>query len=241
MPSKPSFKKAFITGATSGLGEALSHFLEERQIEVIRTGSHDVDLAHPLQRKTLLTRISSEEPDLIINNAGFGFYGPSLDISIEDQLKIIEVNISALVEISLHSAKTLIQSGKTGTILNISSAGAFFPYPTFNVYCASKRFVNQFSLALDTELRSQGVRVLCACPGQIATNFRTRAAKGHPQKPDKRTMSIDTALTHIWRQIQKNKRLTIFDKKTRAMVYLAKILPASLLEKILMKGIADRI
>ena len=238
MPLKNSFKTALITGSTSGLGAALATFLEEKGIEVIRTGSRDVDLSD--DRTRLLQIISEKVPDLIVNNAGFGLYGPSCSLPIEEQLKMIEVNCVALTEISLHGAQTLLQAKKTGTILNISSAGGFFAFPTFNVYCASKAYVNAFSQALDAELRNQGIRVLCACPGQIETHFRNRAAKGHPQKKDLRTMKVETAVRHLWKQLQNVKQLYIFDWRMWLMVWTSKWIPRKLLDKMLVKSITNR-
>ncbi len=244
MQLKPSFKLALVTGASSGIGKALVDFLASKNIEVIGTSrtnsTFPLDLSDRDQRKQLLDLITEKKPDLIINNAGFGFYGPTLSLSIDEQLKMVEVNVNALMEISIHSARTLIEAGKQGTILNISSAGAFFPFPNFNVYCASKAFVNQFSLTLDVELADQGVRVLCACPGQVATNFRSRAAKGHHQKTDAVTMSVETAVHHLWKQLTKQRQLYIFDWKMRLMVLFSKCIPQKRLQKMLKEKLSDR-
>ncbi|NGX40104.1 MAG: Serine 3-dehydrogenase [Chlamydiae bacterium] len=243
MPQRASYTKALVTGATSGLGKELASLLKQKGIEVLetgRTGTPPLDLTKREERAALLEIITHEVPDLIINSAGFGLYGSAIDLSTKEQLEMIELNCSALVEISLHSARTLIKNGKKGTLLNLSSSGAFFPFPTFNIYCASKAFVNSFSLALDTELKEKGVRVLCACPGQVATDFRNRSSKGHPQKKDRRTMPVKQAALHIWKQIEKEKTLYIFDWRTRMMLTLAKFLPRALLEKIMIQSIADR-
>ncbi len=241
MQSKPSYKLALITGGTSGLGKALTEFLQSKGIETLSFGRSEIDLSNPSERQKLLSTITEKTPDLIINNAGFGLYGETVNLSIEEQRKMIEVNVNALVEISIHSAKHLIQMNKKGTILNISSAAAFFPFPLFNTYSSSKAFVNQFSQGLDSELKDKGIRVLCACPGQIATNFRLHAAKGNPQKQDRRTMSTDTAVRHLWKQIEKQKQLYIFDWKTRLLVAIAKILPKKTLERLLKKSISSRL
>lgn len=235
-------KCALVTGSTYGLGKALADFLEEKGIKVIRTGrtspSLPVDLAG--DRKKLLEIISTECPDLIVNNAGFGLYGDTIDLSIEEQLEMIEVNLKALVEISIHSAKTLVGARKKGTILNISSAAAYFPFPLFNIYSSTKAFVKHFSLSLDAELRDRGVKVLCACPGQIATKFRKRAAKGSPQKSDWRTMSEEDAVKQLWKQIQKGKKITLFDWRTKLLIWVSRLIPSTLLEKVLKNQIKSR-
>jgi uncharacterized protein len=222
----------------------MAHFLEEKGIACIKTGRNtdflSIDLSKKEERKTLLEEITKEKPDLIINNAGFGLYGPSVELSIEDQLDLIEVNVSALVEISLHSAKELIQAKKGGTILNISSAGAFLPFPNFNLYASSKAFVNHFSLTLDAELRPYRIRVLCACPGQIVTAFRSRASKGHMPHPDPIAMPVEEAVAHLWKQIEKEIPLYVFNWKTKWLLRVAKCLPKRVLENILTRKIDQR-
>lgn len=261
MPSNPSFiNSAFITGATSGLGKGLAYFLAEKNIPLIVTGKNQeqldilkrdlqqkvpieaisADLANPQERKKLLKIISEKKPNLVINNAGFGLYGDAIDFPLEQQLQMIEVNVTALVEISLHTAATMKKNAMQATILNISSAASFFPFPLFTIYSASKSFVNSFSLGLDTELRDFGIRVLCACPGQIETSFRLRASQGHPQKKDNRTMTIQQAVLHLWKQIQEQKRLYIFNGRYHFGIWLFRLLPPILREKIFMKNIRKR-
>jgi len=236
--------KALVTGATSGLGKAMCLLLKQKGFELIEVGRKNaptcIDLSIKDERQKLLDIITEKKPNLIINGAGFGLYGPTLKLSIEEQLAMVEVNISALMEITLHGAKTMLASEKEGTILNISSAAAFFPYPTFNTYSASKAFVRSFSLALHKELKALGVNILCACPGQIATDFRHRAGKGHPQKRDKRTMSPEKAAERLWRQIEQKTPEVVFDWRTKALLIIGKCLPRSILDPILIQGLKDR-
>jgi len=232
---------ALISGSRSGLGKALGDLLEQKGYTVLRHSSSEADLTTPAGREKLLDLIHKEKPDLLVNNAGIGFYGPTLDIPLEEHLKTIELNQNALVTLSLAFAKTCIKANKPGIILNISSAAALLPFPYFNTYSASKAFVNQFSLALNTELKPHNIHVLCACPGQIATNFRTHAAKGHPQKPDLRTMSPEKAAQHLYKQLLTKKPLYIFDWRTKLLAWIAKILPQSLLQSILRRSIQKRI
>lgn len=253
--------RALITGGTSGLGKALATHLASQGIPLIISGrradelaelsqtlpTHVVcetaDLSYPSERKALLERIKELKPDLVINNAGFGLYGDVLDHKREEELAILELNSAALLEITIEAAKALREANKQGTILNISSAAAFFATPGFAVYAASKMFVNQFSLAFDREMAPHGIRILTACPGQIATDFRRRAASGHPQKKDDlMTMSVEKAVKEIVWQIEKQKRLHIFDLRYQVSTFLARhFVPESFIGWIIQRSVKKRI
>lgn len=258
MPSKPSFKCALITGATSGLGMELAKVIaskvptllitgrDQSKLEALKaslpceTHAFALDLTDRSHRSMLIKEIHSFTPDLVINNAGFGLYGPATTLSTEEQLQMLEVNIAALVEITLESAKALISKKTLGTILNISSAAAFYIYPTFAAYSASKAFVSSFSQSLHTELKSQNIHVLTACPGQIATDFRKRAAKGKPQKKDPMAMSVEKAALYLWQQIEQKKPFSIFDARYRLLVFLSRFIPSALLQRYLKNSLKDR-
>ncbi|HSW85872.1 MAG TPA: SDR family NAD(P)-dependent oxidoreductase [Rhabdochlamydiaceae bacterium] len=255
------FQLALVTGASSGLGKALCELLAAEKIALIIAGRNQEQLAKlastlsnyvPVQicvcdlsikedRHTLIDVIHHSKPDLVINNAGFGLYGNVLDHPTSDQMEILEVNGNALMEIAIEAARTLAAAKMKGTILNVSSAASFFVYPGFSVYAASKTFVNQFSRAFDAELAPSGIRVLAACPGQIATNFRLRASKNFPQRKDSNTMSSEKAAKCILHQIKTGKQLYIFDAYYRFVVFLGRLLcPNTLLQKILKKKLSSR-
>ncbi|MBI2809858.1 MAG: SDR family NAD(P)-dependent oxidoreductase, partial [Candidatus Melainabacteria bacterium] len=177
---------ALVTGASSGLGKALAYALAEQGIPLILVARNvsaipkdlkvpveifACDLSDPKERRRLSERVRTIRPDLIINNAGFGLYGPVLSHTLDANAEMIRVNIDALLELTYEGAQALVAAGEKGTIVNISSAAAFTSYPTFAVYAASKAFVNNFSEGLEAELRPKGVRVLTVCPGPIATDF----------------------------------------------------------------------
>lgn len=250
-----TFDTILVTGASSGLGRALSMQLAPHARKLILCGRDTAaldlvaaplrdktelltlvaDLSHPRQREPIVQAIHTHIPDLVINNAGFGLYGDAIASSTEEQLAILEVNGCACLELTLEAAKALVHNQRKGTILNIASVAAFFCYPLLGTYAASKAFVAQFSQALDVELAPQGVRVLTTCPGSMETHFQARASKGS-YAPSRRHFCIplDKAASLIVRQIASGKSLEIIDWRFKVYVWLVRyILPVRLTRRIL--------
>ncbi len=254
--------KVLISGATSGLGRALSLSFAKQHVPLVLSSRSQIkleqlraeidpklpveiivcDLSNSVERSHLIEEIHRLKPDLVINNAGFGLYGPALQHAISEQLDIAEVNALAPLQLTLETAKMLKTNNLKGTIVNISSAAAFFSFPEFAVYSASKAFVNQFSLALDRELSSKGIRVLTTCPGQFRTAFRARASKGHDLGKDYEGMEVDLVVEEILNQIKDESPIRIIDWKYRLGVHLAKaLIPRRWLENLLRRSIQKRI
>ncbi len=254
--------KVLISGSTSGLGRALSFAFAKQNVPLVLSARSLIkleqlraeidpelpvefivgDLSNPADRSHLIEEIHRLKPDLVINNAGFGLYGPALEHPISEQLDIAEVNALTPLQLTLETAKMLKTNKLKGTIVNVSSAAAFFSFPEFTVYSASKAFVNQFSLALDRELSSEGIRVLTACPGQFRTAFRARASKGRDLGTDNAGMEVDRVVEEILKQIKDGTPIKIIDWKYRLGVRLAKALvPRRWLENILRRSIHNRI
>lgn len=255
------FSLAIVTGATSGIGEALCYLLADQEIPLLVTG-RDSDrlttLTEKLQKKVsvisfiadlntnegrqiVIEQIRKHQPDLVINNAGYGLYGDALDHTTKEQLDILNVNGHSVLELTLESARTMIHSHKKGVILNVSSVASFYVFPGLAVYAASKSFVTQISRALDLELEPQGVRVLVSCPGMVSTDFARRAATSSRFVPSNNSMSSEFAAKEIWKQIQNKKNCHVFNWQYRWSLWLSKLLPTKLLAKILYATIIKRI
>lgn len=252
------YKLALVTGASTGLGKALCEILAKRQIPLILvarnekklkelaaqlsvpTEIHRTDLSIAHEREKLIQLIHSKKPDLVINNAGFGLYGPVLAHPFTAMNEMVEVNIQALMDLSIESARALYKSNMRGTIVNISSAAAFFSYPSFCVYAATKAFVNRFSEGLDLELKPYGIRVLTICPGQIETSFRIKASANFPQKKDKISMTPMYAAELILKQIEKGKTVSIIDWRYRFLIAIARCFPSKFLHSILKRSLMKR-
>jgi short-subunit dehydrogenase len=186
-----------ITGASSGIGAELARVfaanghelvlvarrqdrLDELAAEIAASGrSRPTVLTIDLGERGAVERITAEltprglEPEIVVNNAGFGLVGPAAELSRDKQLAMIDLNIRALTELSLAFVDSLARH--RGGILNVASIAAFMPGPEMAVYYASKAYVLSFTEALHQELAHRGIRVTALCPGPVPTEFQTRA------------------------------------------------------------------
>ncbi|WP_017317023.1 SDR family NAD(P)-dependent oxidoreductase [Mastigocladopsis repens] len=189
---------ALITGASGGIGKAFAEELAARNTNLVlvarskeqlsKLASHlqeqykiqvDIlvkDLTEPGATDTVFDAVKAKglTIDLLINNAGFAHYGDFAESDGERQIKMVQLNILALVDLT-HKFLPQMRQRRSGSIINVSSLTAFQPMPYISLYAASKAFIVSFSQALWAENRQYGVRVLVTCPGPVETNFFTEA------------------------------------------------------------------
>jgi len=257
---KLNFDLALITGATSGLGKELARQLAKEKISLFLTGRNEselntlkeelsslttvtifpCDLTNPQERKHLTSEIYEKAPDLVINNAGSGLYGPALSYPTKDQLKTFELNLNAPVEITLDAARALQSKAKPGTILNISSIAAYFTFPNFAAYASSKVALKNFSKSLDSELEGSGIRSLVSCPGRIHTDFARRASQGKFTPSPKDAMEVSYAAKSVLNQIAKGKGNNIFGPRYFFFVLITRFVPEKIMNKIFKKKLSQR-
>jgi len=115
---------------------------------------------------------------LLINNSGFGTYGPFPEPNLDRTLAMVDLNMRAPVHLTGHLLPRLLQRG--GAVINLASTAAFQPMPFFGVYAATKSFVLNWSLSLWRELLGTKVHVLCVCPGPTSTQFFRAAGFSEP-------------------------------------------------------------
>ncbi|HLK54117.1 MAG TPA: SDR family oxidoreductase [Candidatus Angelobacter sp.] len=196
--AKNERQTALITGASSGIGYDLAQIMapdfdlivtarNQKKLEQLaqelegRHGNHVHVIPADLARAEAPADIFGEvhrrglHVDALINNAGFGSHGEFRSIPLEDELQMIQVNVTALTHLAKLALAGMIER-KRGRILNVASTAGFQPGPLMAVYYATKAYVISFSEAIDSELKGTGVTVSCLCPGPTATEFAARAA-----------------------------------------------------------------
>lgn len=191
---------ALVTGASSGIGEAFARALGERGLTLVLSGRDEAqleriaaeisntcqvrvervvaDLADPNGPESVKAALDGlgVSPDILVNNAGGGLLGSFAALPLDAQLRMIRVNVEALVGLTGLFLPSMLARGQGG-IVNVSSAAGSQPIPHFAVYAATKAFVTSFSEALWAEVRGRGVAVVAVCPGPVAdTRFGIRAA-----------------------------------------------------------------
>ena len=192
-------KRALVTGASSGIGAAIARELARRGVhlvlaarrraqldEVAATCSqHGVtaevitaDLGQPDGARVLWNAAARTGIDIVINNAGFGYFRPFAGIDWTRDAELVQLNITSLVELSRRFVDH--RRGRDGRayLVNIASIGAYQSVPNMAVYAASKAFVRNFTEGLHDELAGTPLSATCICPGGTKTEFHAVAGAG---------------------------------------------------------------
>lgn len=183
-----------VTGASSGIGRELARrfaadgadlvlvarrrdALERLAAELCdghRIAVHVLaaDLARPDAPDEIAGRLAETglTIDVVVNNAGFGLRGPAARLDRQRQLDMVQVNVTALTDLSRRFLPAMLER-RRGGVLNVASTAAFQSGPGMAVYYATKAYVLSFTEALAEELSGSGVTVTCLCPGPTATEF----------------------------------------------------------------------
>jgi short-subunit dehydrogenase len=187
---------AVVTGASSGIGLELAKQFAEHDFELIVVAEDEelgaaareledmgavveavrVDLATDEGVDELARCISAagRPVDAVALNAGIGAGGAFLDTELQDELKLIDLNVRSTVHLAKYVTRDMVRRGE-GRILFTSSIASTMPGPFQAVYNASKSFVQSFALALRNELKDTGVTVTSLMPGPTDTEFFERA------------------------------------------------------------------
>jgi hypothetical protein len=189
---------ALVTGASEGIGRALAEVFARHGHDLVLTARNGArleslaaalgerhgtqvhclpaDLGQPGGARDLFEAVGrlDVEIEILVNNAGFGLYGPFHERELDRHRELIQLNIAALTTLCHLFGSEMVARGR-GRILNVASTVAFLPGPLMASYFASKAYVLSLSEGLALELEGQGVGVTCLCPGLTESRFHERA------------------------------------------------------------------
>jgi|SRR6185436_13017146 len=196
-------KRALVTGASSGIGAAIALELAAQGVALVLTARRrdalqtvanaciergarveivTVDLGRAGAATGLWNTVrTTGSLDILINNAGFGYFRPFSAADWRRDAEMLQLNMTSLVELS----RRFLDDRRTATVhsraylLNIASIGAYQSVPNMALYAATKAFVRNFTEALHDELRGSHVSATCVCPGGTVTGFHEAAGAGN--------------------------------------------------------------
>jgi NAD(P)-dependent dehydrogenase (short-subunit alcohol dehydrogenase family) len=180
-----SARVALVTGAAGGIGRAIVERLEADGLVVVGTDVDDADLADRAARAALVPSVVERHGriDVLVNNAAFhGDRRPLLELELEEWDRVLEVNLTAAVALSVAAARDMVGRGEGGAIVNVAAIQETLPVATYGPYVASKGGVTALTRALAVELSPHGVRVNAVAPGVIGTDsfHASKGADGCP-------------------------------------------------------------
>lgn len=245
---------ALITGASSGIGAELARVFAGNGFNVVLAARnqsrlnaleselhahHSIetrvvvnDLAEPEGPRRLFDSVQDLEIAILVNNAGLGFHGEFSGSDLREQKNVMQVNMTALVELTHLFLRPMLARGR-GRILNVASTAAFQPGPLISVYYASKAFVHSFSYALASELEGLNITVSVLCPGTTHTRFFERGRFGAVRAP--LTMEPRRVAGAGFRGLMQGKRVIIPGWPNKILSALARRMPLGLTTSIVRK------
>ena len=255
MITLPQSSFALVTGASAGIGEAIARGLARRkvpQILVARSEERLSALAAELralsgvavetiamdlasdgapERLVAATEGAGRKVGLLVNNAGFGFYGPQEEQDLERTLRMIRLNVGTTVELT-HRLLEPMRARRGGLVLNVASTAAFLPVPYMAVYAATKAFVLSFSQALHEELLGRGIVVTALCPGTTRTDFHRVAGLAPGASVRFPSLSAETVAEAGLRGLERGKALVVPNILDVAWIFTGRFVPRTIPPRI---------
>jgi hypothetical protein len=184
---------AFITGASSGIGEAYARRLAADGYDVVLcarnqarlsklandiTNRYDVDaivlvldLSEPTELDQAIAHINDISlPDILVHSAGFGTRGHVVDVGADKVRKMAFLHMVAGTAITRAALPAMLERNR-GAVILVSSLAAFFTTAHYVIYSATKSYLNTFAVGLRDELAGSQVRIQAVCPGLVRTGF----------------------------------------------------------------------
>jgi short-subunit dehydrogenase len=253
---------ALVTGASGGIGEELARLLaadgrdlvlvarRRDKLEALAAelgAKHGVrahviaaDLARPEAPREIFDELrhAGVGVEVLINNAGFGSYGPFVETDLRAELDLLQVNIAALTHLTKLFLPEMV-SARRGYVMQVASTAAFQPGPLMAVYYASKAYVLHFSEALANELEGTGVVVSALCPGPTETGFVAAAGMGESKLFERGAMGAREVAEAGYRGMLAGKTIVIPGLRNNLLARAVGFMPRGLITRIV-RGIQER-
>ena len=249
--ASPARPVALVTGASSGIGFHLARLLAEhghdivlvaRGSERLAQAARDVAREFRVQTTAVAEDLAFHEApthlvreltalgltiDVLVNNAGYAMRGLFASLDLDEQLAMIQVNVTSLTALTGLLLPGMIERGR-GRILNVASTAAFQAGPLMAVYYATKAYVLSFSEALVNETAGSGVTVTALCPGPTATGFEKRAGMSGTRLFSGGVMDAQAVARQGFDGMMQGRALVIPGWRNRLFAQLVRVAPRAM-------------
>ena len=244
---------ALVTGASQGIGKAIALELARQGFGIIATARNvkglaaleaeagelnggrvetlQMDLFEETAIDRLVQRATQFPISCLVNNAGQANWGLFQELSLEDQLRMMRLNMEVPVQLT-HRLLPHLQKAKKPYLLNVSSMTAFHALASMAIYSASKAFILRWSRSLRIELKGK-VNVTCVCPGTVSTGFIERAGmQAMEDLANKFATPPEPVARAAVQAMLQNKAVVIPGATNGLTVKLQKLMPTALTENV---------
>jgi len=241
---------ALVTGATAGIGESFTRLLAENNYNVvlvardmprleqrareleskysIQTHIIQADLATDAGCSSVEKYISTNQIDVLINNAGFGINKAFTMSLLEAEQQLLDVLVRTPMRL-MHVALPLMKERNKGVVINVSSVASFIAGGT---YSASKSYLTVLSESLHTELAGTHVKISALCPGFTRTEFHQRGRMSMKGLPGFMWLNSDDLVAKAWSDALKGEAISIPGWQYQFLVFVIKRLPRKIVRKV---------
>ena len=244
-----------ITGASSGIGEALAAIFAEEGYDLILVARsadkletladrladeygtivavRPADLSQPGSVEALAHGLEREGQlvDVLVNNAGVLEHGAFVEMGPDYHQRMIQLNIAGLTDLLAYFLPPMVERG-AGRVLNVASIAAFQPFPSLATYAATKAYVLSLSEALSEELRDSGITVTTLCPGVTATNMVSSAGPVADSLPSMLIGDVGEVAREAYRACMKGRTIVVPGSLNLAGTLAARSTPKWLVRRL---------
>lgn len=215
----------------------LASELRERYKVVMHTEVMDLALPDAAQRLYVAARQRRDHVDLLVNNAGFGAFGPFIDVPMPRIQEMLRLHVNTIVE-SIRLFLPGMVERSSGAIINVASTAGFFALPFMAEYAATKTFLMTLSQAMAEEVRPFGVRIQACCPGSTDTDFHQISGfrANNPLGSDTAAQVVATSLAALHR----GPVVVTVGWRGQLVRWLTRLIPATVMTRIAGRWLRQR-
>jgi len=239
-------KVVLITGASEGIGAACAAefaasgarlaLTARNEDKLRRSAPRDSflvtgDLTSDTDRRTIIDRTLAHYGaiDILINNAGAGFYQPSWEMPLDEVRRLMDLNFFAPLGL-IQLVTPHMRERRSGMIVNVGSIAGKIPLPWMSIYSVSKYALGALTDCQRMELKRDGIHTLIVCPGYVKTNFQKNAAYGQPpdkiQKSKRFAITPETCARSIRHGVERDSRTIVTPRAGWLFVLAMRLFPS---------------